>query len=487
MKTHRILLLGLALCASLLAPPAAQSQVYTKLDGLVDHPNTREGITYRVQTRQVSADYTLKLKDDHTILADATAGAITIALPAAGTNTTTRVFYVQKTDSSGNAVTLDGSGSETIDGQSTYVLSAQYQGVLLQAGFGSWHVVGAGASATSTTNSTTWTQTSNNAAALASGPNGNTNPVFRLVNNVTSAATGISVTGRAVGAGVDITVLSSGTDEGLNVEAKGAGSILLNGTATGAVFVGDRTNPAFSVVHTTEGTGFKVTSAAAGAGVALTATSSGTDENGTIDAKGSGTLTFNGTATGGIVLARATSASSTLAVTGAITPTGGVAAAGGFSASPRGLHTGQHAAYVSTDGNDSTPSITETYVSEIFVPANCTITGIALFNGSDVTGNVTVGLADSTGAPIAAAKSASTAGSGTDAYQLVPFATPYAAKGPATYYIQVQYSSATARYNTHTLGTHGVLVQTGQSYGTLTSFTPPTTFVTNVGNICGLY
>lgn len=160
---------------------------------------------------------------------------------------------------------------------------------------------------------------------------------------------------------------------------------------------------------------------------------------------------------------------------------------GGFSiTAPRGIHTGQHAAYVSTDGNNSTPSVTETYVSEIIVPAACTITGIAVFNGTDVTGSVTVGLATAAGVPIAAAKSASTAGSGTDAYQLIPFAAAYVA-APGTYFIQVQYSSATARYNTHTLGTHAILVQTAQTYGTLASFTPPTTFVTNVGNICGLY
>jgi len=154
--------------------------------------------------------------------------------------------------------------------------------------------------------------------------------------------------------------------------------------------------------------------------------------------------------------------------------------------SPRGIHTGQHAAYVSTDGNNSTPVITEVYVSEIIVPANCTITGIAVFNGSDVTGSMTVGLATAAGVPITAAKSASTAGSGTDAYQLVPFAAAYTAS-PGTYFIQVAYSSATARYNTHTLGTHAILVQTSQTYGTFASFTPPTTFVTNVGNICGLY
>ena len=34
---------------------------------------------------------------------------------------------------------------------------------------------------------------------------------------------------------------------------------------------------------------------------------------------------------------------------------------------------------------------------------------------------------------------------------------------------------------------HGVLVQTSQVYGTLTSFTPPTTFVTAVGNVAALY
>jgi len=155
--------------------------------------------------------------------------------------------------------------------------------------------------------------------------------------------------------------------------------------------------------------------------------------------------------------------------------------------SPRSINTGQNPANASTDGTDSTPVITETYLSEIHVPTNCTITGIELFNGSNVTGNVTVGLADALGNPIAAAQSASTAGSGTDAYQRIPFAAPYVASGPATYFIQVQYSSATARYNTHTVGRHATGKQTGQTYGTLTAFTPPTTFTTAIGNIAGLY
>lgn len=168
---------------------------------------------------------------------------------------------------------------------------------------------------------------------------------------------------------------------------------------------------------------------------------------------------------------------------------GGVEAASGFSVAPRALHSQGQKAIVSTDGNNSTPVITETYITSMFVPCNMTITGVQLFNGSDVTGNVTVGLANPvTGLPIAAAKSASTAGVGTDAYQKIPFATPYAAKGPANYLVCVQYSSATARYNTHTIGTDPCVVQTATTYGTIPTITPlPTVFVTNIGNIMSFY
>lgn len=156
------------------------------------------------------------------------------------------------------------------------------------------------------TTTSTLIQTSASANAFATGLNGNTNPVFRTVNNISSQATGISVTGRAEAAGADITVLSSGTNEALVINAKGSGTILLNGTATGAVLVGDVTTPALSVVHTTEGTGLGVTSAAAASGVALAAISSGTNESMTLDAKGSGTLLAQGTATGAFLVADAT-------------------------------------------------------------------------------------------------------------------------------------------------------------------------------------
>ncbi len=95
-----------------------------------------------------------------------------------------------------------------------------------------------------------------------------------------------------------------------------AGATTITASSDNALTVGvnGTTNPAFNVDTnaTSAATGVKITSAAAASGVAVAVTSSGTDENITIDAKGSGTVTVNGTATGGITLARAVTLSSTL-------------------------------------------------------------------------------------------------------------------------------------------------------------------------------
>jgi len=109
---------------------------------------------------------------------------------------------------------------------------------------------------------------------------------------------------------------------------------------------------------------------------------------------------------------------------------GGITGLG--TVSPRLCHTGAAPPQVSTDGTDATPVITEVYIAEVFVPCNMSVTGLANVNGSVASGNLKVGLADSTGAIVAT--SASTAMSGTDAYQRVPFTAAYVARGPATYY-----------------------------------------------------
>lgn len=176
----------------------------------------------------------------------------------------------------------------------------------------------------------------------------------------------------------------------------------------------------------------------------------------------------------------------TMSISGILTPTGGIAAAGGFSA-PSVYHSGGMAPSTTTTGTDTTPVVTETYIAEVFVEANCTLTGVAVLNGSAVAGNMQISLADSTGAPIAAAQTASTAVAGTAAYQKVPFVTPYAAKGPAKYFILLQNNNVANRYRSHILGNFGASKKTGETYGVFTAVTPPTTFTTNLGPIADTY
>lgn len=163
---------------------------------------------------------------------------------------------------------------------------------------------------------------------------------------------------------------------------------------------------------------------------------------------------------------------------------GGIGPAMPF-AGPTVYHTGASAPPTATSGTDTTPVITEEYVAEVFVHMNTKITGVALLNGSAVSGNVTVILYDSSGNIVA--NSASTAQSGTAAYQQIPFATAYIAKGPAKYFIGLQVDNTTARFRSHILGNFGASKKTAQTYGTLTALTAPTTFTTNLGPIADTY
>lgn len=152
------------------------------------------------------------------------------------------------------------------------------------------------------------------------------------------------------------------------------------------------------------------------------------------------------------------------------------------AASPRLVHTGGKPAMLNSEGNDTTPSVTEMYLAEIYVPGNVTTTGVALFNGSAVAGNVTAALYDGAGKFLGA--SASTAQAGTDVYQLIPLALTLT---PGTYYVAAQFDSTSARFNSHIFGTFGAGKLTGQTYGTLPTVTVPSTFTTALGPIASLY
>lgn len=187
----------------------------------------------------------------------------------------------------------------------------------------------------------------------------------------------------------------------------------------------------------------------------------------------------------------ATTFASTVATTGVLTPTGGVAAAGGFTFSPRSCHTGGAPATISTQGTDLAVVVTELYVAEVFIPANCTVTGVAVMWGSATNGNAKVMLFNSSGTRVAISASTDVSGYTVDSYgSLIPFSSTYAAVGPATYYVGVICDDNTNKINTHILGAHGAGKITGLVYATesgYASITVPTTFTTGLGPIASLY
>jgi len=78
--------------------------------------------------------------DDFTILADATAAAITITLPTA-VGIAGRIYSVKRISSGAHSVTVDTTSSQNIDGSTTYVLSGSLASVLLQSDGAQWWII----------------------------------------------------------------------------------------------------------------------------------------------------------------------------------------------------------------------------------------------------------------------------------------------------------------------------------------------------------
>lgn len=172
------------------------------------------------------------------------------------------------------------------------------------------------------------TSTSGNAFAV--GPGGTTNPTLNVDSSASSAATGVNIASAAAASGVAISVLSSGTNENLTVDAKGSGTVTVNGTATGnvvlsratgvsgaltvtstspnALSVGaaGATNSAFKVDNSTssQAAGLKVTGAVTGGTVALAAIDSGSNTAVSVNGKGSGALLLGNVSTGQVSIGR---------------------------------------------------------------------------------------------------------------------------------------------------------------------------------------
>lgn len=87
----------------------------------------------------VTADTTLDTTH-HTVLVDASGGNRTITLPNPTSPTSGRTYYIKRTDSSGNTLTVD-AGSANIDGSSTYSLALQYKYVAVQTDGSNWFII----------------------------------------------------------------------------------------------------------------------------------------------------------------------------------------------------------------------------------------------------------------------------------------------------------------------------------------------------------
>lgn len=93
-----------------------------------------------VAARTESANYTATAHD-YLILVDATGAARTITLPAAASSTG-KVYAIKKIDSSVNTVTVDGNGSEDIDGADTQSLALQWDAITIICDGTAWFITG---------------------------------------------------------------------------------------------------------------------------------------------------------------------------------------------------------------------------------------------------------------------------------------------------------------------------------------------------------
>lgn len=102
-------------------------------NGLIN--SVLHGIRWRTIAK--SSDVTAGL-DELIIPVSASGANRTITLPTVSNAGAGRVYVFQKTDSSANTVTIDGNGAETINGAANYVLTAQYQSVMIWCDGSNW-------------------------------------------------------------------------------------------------------------------------------------------------------------------------------------------------------------------------------------------------------------------------------------------------------------------------------------------------------------
>lgn len=115
------------------ASPSLSTDAATK--GYVDSAADKLNV---VSKTFVDTPYTAV--DADAVLYDVSGGSSQVNLPAAASNADAKIV-VKKTDSSGNTVTIDGNGAETIDGATTRVLNSQYESITMVCDGSNWFII----------------------------------------------------------------------------------------------------------------------------------------------------------------------------------------------------------------------------------------------------------------------------------------------------------------------------------------------------------
>jgi hypothetical protein len=176
-----------------------------------------------------------------------------------------------------------------------------------------------------------------------------------------------------------------------------------------------------------------------------------------------------------------------LTSSGVITPSGGVApSVVGFTT----FGTGPGLNALNTTSGTSTVAVAGTiYWAAIFIPTNITVTGLTYTTGAtNGAGNVILGLYNSAGVLLRSTALAGTAVSGSSVKQSIDLTAPVVVVGPGLYFIAIQLSTTTAKFQTFSnAGEKFVVGSTTGTFGTLPSITPGSTYATGVGPYASTY
>ena len=120
--------------------------VNTQSIGKATNPTTLEIKIEQIVTSSVLSSYLAvtttyqALTSDSVILCDASGGAFTVTLSNV-TVSSGKTYIIKKTDSSSNAVTIDGFSTDVIDGALTMTISTQWVSISVFCNGSAWYVV----------------------------------------------------------------------------------------------------------------------------------------------------------------------------------------------------------------------------------------------------------------------------------------------------------------------------------------------------------